>query len=424
MRRIALATLVLATACSGSSAATATQGAPAAAGDVDALVAHVRAVHPDPWHAVSEATFTAAAGRLKERLPSLGADATLVELMRLVALLGPRDGHSGIFPLDVSHRGTLHLYPVRLYAFEDGVRVVAEVGGSRGLVGARVRSIAGHPVERVAAAVGPLVPSDNEHSRAARLWHWAVVAEVLHGLGLSPSARAAVFELELSNGRIVERSLQPVEARRYAGAFPDWFHPMVPQGLPRRVRPAFLARRTEPEWTTTLARGRVAYAAYNVTLGSSDALAERLRRFARRRALRAVVVDLRHNPGGENRAYAQLLRTLVALGRSERIVVLTARTTFSAAANFLADLEARVPVRTVGEATGGSPNLIGDPSGLLLETTGWNVYVGTVWWRKSRAGANDPRLAFEPHVAVPLLWAPLASGRDTALAAAVAEALR
>ena len=88
--------LAVAAACGGT-----TPSAPSpAATDVDAVVDHVRRVHPDPWHDVTEAEFTAAAADLQERLPSLGRDETLVELMRLVALLGARDGHSGIFPLD------------------------------------------------------------------------------------------------------------------------------------------------------------------------------------------------------------------------------------------------------------------------------------------------------------------------------------
>ena len=410
--------LAFAAACGGSNSAT---PSPEAA-DVDAIVDHVRRVHPDPWHDVSEDEFVAAAADLKEGLPSLGRDETLVELMRLVALLGARDGHSGVFPLDGTHRRRPRLYPVRLFAFADGVRVVGGMGEGAGLVGLRLVSVAGTPVERLAAEVAPLVPADNDASRRARTWQWAVVAEVLHGLGLTPTAGAATFRFARDDGGAVERTLAPVPAATWAAAFPDLFHPMVPQGLPQLPRPAFLARRNDPDWTAKLAGGRVVYVAYNVTLGSSEAVAERIRRLSRGRAVRGIVLDLRHNPGGNNAAYASLLETLVALGRRERVVVLTSRTTFSAAANLLADLETRVPIRLVGEPSGGSPNLVGDPSPLGLHQTGWTVNVGTIWWQKSKAGADDPRLAFEPDVRVPVRWADLAAGRDRALEVAVAEA--
>jgi hypothetical protein len=419
---VAIVCVAFAAACGGSSAARI--DAPAAAADVDALVEHVRSAHPDPWHDVRQAEFAAAAQSLRARIGGLDADEALVELMRLSALLGSRDGHSGVFPLD-THRRPLRLYPVRLFAFADGVRVVAQVGAPSGLVGARLVSIGGHEPNALATLVRPLVPADNEQSREARLWQWAVVAEVLHGLGLTRSAGAAVFAFELPNGRVVERELVPVPAQRYAAAFTDLFHPMVPQGLPRRSKPPFLARRLQPAWGAALGGGRVAYVALNVTLGASGGTAASVvRRLVRRPAVRGVVVDLRHNPGGENAAYEPLLAQLLAIAQRERIVVLTSRTTFSAAANFLADLEARAAIRIVGEPSGGSPNLVGDPRSLVLETTGWTVNVGTVWWQKSRAGADDPRLAFEPHVRVPVRWRDVAAGRDPALAAAVREALR
>jgi hypothetical protein len=279
------------------------------------------------------------------------------------------------------------------------------------------------PVARALEAVGPLVPGDNAASRGAREVHWLVVAEVLHGLGLVPSTGPVRFRFVRDDGGGVERTLAPIPAATYLGRFPDFWHAMIPQGLPQRARPAFLARRNLDGWTALLARGRLAYVAYNRTLGWSGDLAVRLRRLARRPAVRGVVLDLRHNPGGENAAYGPLLDALVALGRRERVVVLTSRTTFSAAANLLADLEARTRIRVVGETSGGSPNLVGDPSPVQLAETGWTVNVGTVWWRKSRAGAADPRLAFEPDVRVPVRWSDVVAGRDAALAAAVAQAL-
>jgi hypothetical protein len=262
-----------------------------AAADVSFLVQRIEEIHPDPWHAISEADFKAAASDLEGEITGLTPDEQLVELMRLTALLGERDGHSGIFPLDAAHERTPHLYPLRLYEFSDGVFVVDAIDQPE-LVGARVVSIAGRPVEEVLDAVRPLVPADNEMSRRARLAQYIVVEEVLQGLGFSGSD----FELD---GETV--TLDPVEADVYAAAFEDLFHPMVPQGLPRRAEPPYLARRLEDRWIARLPRA--VYAAYNLTLENTTGFAAEVARTAPK----PVILDLRHNPGGNNGTYPPLL---------------------------------------------------------------------------------------------------------------------
>ena len=48
--------------------------------------------------------------------------------MRLLALTGERDGHMGLFPLFAGHARPFHFLPVRLYAFADGIYVIAAPG--------------------------------------------------------------------------------------------------------------------------------------------------------------------------------------------------------------------------------------------------------------------------------------------------------
>ena len=102
--------------------------------------------------------------------------------MRIAALPGIGNGHTGIFPGDPQHRRDLHLYPLRLYAFPDGTYVVDE-NGSDGLVGARITAVAGTPYAEVAKRVGPLVPHDNASNLQGYLPHFLLTAEVLDGLG-------------------------------------------------------------------------------------------------------------------------------------------------------------------------------------------------------------------------------------------------
>jgi Peptidase family S41 len=409
VRVAALLSVLALAACSGSEP----DGVEGADRDVRALVAHLQAVHPDLDHDVGRAELLRAADELAGRAESLEPNELLVELMRLAALPGLRDGHGGLFPLDPEHGRPLHLYPLRLYRFPDGYHVVAEVG-ERGLVGARVLAIEGEPVDDVAARLRPLVPADNEWSARARVSQWLVVAEVLHGAGVVETAERATFELEL-DGSTREVELEPMPAARWAEAFPDLFVQHVPQGLPKRPEPAYLARREEPSWTALLAGGRVAYAALNVTLGDMSGLADRLRELAARTGVERVVLDLRHNPGGDVYAYAPLLEALQSpeLDRPGRLFVLVSRATFSAAQILCSELERTTDAVFVGEPTGGSPNLYGDPAPRRLPVTGWNVHAATVYWERSEPG--DDRLTLEPDLRVPLTAADVFAGRDPVL---------
>ena len=99
-----------------------------------------------------------------------------------------------------------------------------------------------------------------------------------------------------------------------------------------------------------------------MTLGSTGPDARKLARLVKSRKVRRVVVDVRLNPGGDNHTYAPLLAVLrsKAVNRPGRLVVLISRSTFSAAANFITELDRKTKAVFVGETSGGAPNLYGD----------------------------------------------------------------
>ena len=141
----------------------------------------------------------------------------------------------------------------------------------------------------------------------------------------------------------------------------------------------------------SLLRGRVFYVGYNETLVSTWGVVASDP--AREQRLRAVVVDLRNNGGGDNHTYADLLSALQRVSKTKRIVVLISRATFSAAENFAAELEHVAKPVFVGETSGGSPNLYGDTINTPLPESGVEFRVAGKYWQKSTAG--DPRLAIE-----------------------------
>ena len=151
MTRLAAVALVLAStvavACS-SSEARADEAAPStAAGEIRELVRRMDEAHPDLYRSVSRADFQRAADELVGRLPGLSRDEAAVGVMKLVALAGARNGHTGVFPLGENAQ-PFRLYPIQLYRFADGLFVIGDIGGT-GLVASRLVAIQGLPVAEV-----------------------------------------------------------------------------------------------------------------------------------------------------------------------------------------------------------------------------------------------------------------------------------
>jgi hypothetical protein len=417
VHRLLLTIVATALAFAGGAAQRADPSPTTAADDVRLLMQRIREIHPSPFHATPEPAFQAAADNLAARAPGLSPDQLLVELMRFTCLLGERDGHSGIFPLDSSHRRVLHLFPLFLYKFSDGLFVVAAPGHSP-LVGSKLLAIDGVPVDALEQKVRPLVPRDNEATRTDRFMSFMLTAELLHGLGLRRGTGPARFTLQKPGATASEVTLSPVTAARYLRlmepAFPGFVY-----ALPRRAAPLYLRRRGRGHYVTTVSRGRAVFVGYNFTVGSTYTEARQVLRLAKRKKIRSVIVDVRLNPGGDNSTYVDLLRALRSktVNRRGRLVVLISRSTFSAAQNFITELERKTKAVFIGETSGGSPNLWGDAAGVDLPYAGVNVEVAGRYWQKSVAG--DPRVAIQPKVSVPLGSRAFFRGKDPVLAAAL-----
>ena len=373
--------------------------------DLTLLQNRLPQIHPN----VNVQAWDAAVAQLRQQLPALTEDQADVGFMELVASLGDRNGHTGIFPLDPGNSRAFHEYPFLAYEFADGVYVIGQIG-AHSLVGARLTAVGGIPIAQVLAQVGPLVPRDNATTGVSNLRSMYVLnEEVLDGLGIAPT-----FDFTLPDGQQVERTPAPVSAGAYSRAF----HGLGPRMWPNGA--AHAADRRAGARVSLLAHSRVVYLAYNTTTVDTSPVAARLMRLASKPRVRRVVVDLRNNRGGDNHTYPPLIQALKRLRhRHKTLVVLAGRATFSAAANFMGDLETATRYLLVGEDTGGAPNLYGDVESLDLPQSGLRAEIATTWWVKSRLGASDPRVTFHPDVVVPPTAKSWFARRDPALGSAL-----
>ena len=349
--------------------------------------------HPDPFRNVSRETLRRQAERAAY-VPPADRSRAIVELMRLGALLGARNGHTGILPLR-EHPRPFGLYPIQLYEFEDGVFVVA--ADPPELVGRELVAVAGTPLAEVMAAVTPLVPHDNEWTIRARRPHFIAVAEVLQGIGVSETAGSAAFRFgDRARGVDVELVSRPA---------PEAVRVFEPPRETRRI--------------DAVDGGRALHVVYNVTRGDTSAFAMQIAQLARTTGADALVLDLRHNAGGDNTTYGPLLDLLESwsVNDGKELTVLISRVTFSAAMQLVIDLEQRTPAVFVGEPTGASPNHYGDAVSVELDQCGATARVATISWLT--AGEADERSTKEPDLRVGIDSAAFFAGEDPVLAAAL-----
>jgi hypothetical protein len=369
-------------------------------------VSAIESHHPEPFRTVDRPTLLREAARV-DALDSDDRSVVAVELMRLIALLGARNGHTAIHPFG-EHPIPLHAFPLWLYEFDDGVFVVD--ANRRDLVGTELVAIDGADVHEVFAAVTPLIAYDNESTIRARRPTFVVNASVLHGLGLVADPARATFRLRARDGSLVNAALD-------AMATSDLLSRFAGDRAFARPGPAYLRRR-DWHWAEVAAEGRAVHVGYNITLGDVTEFAREVEALAGSSRVAVVVLDLRQNGGGDNRTYRPLLESLQRLGPEKRLAVLTSRLTFSAAMQLIVELEHDTQAVFFGEPTGGSPNQYGDATNVELRNSRLNAFVATVAWKT--AGELDDRVTRTPDIPVRQHSSAFFAGDDPVLEAAIA----
>ncbi len=149
--------------------------------DLHYLAQQAPQVHKNLFHSMTREEFESTVKNLDQRIPALSRNQTIVELTRLVAMIG--DGHTYI---DLQEPPTsFRHYPVRLYWFPDGLYVVSADKEYASIVGGRVVKLGRTSGQNAYQAVSNVVPHDNEFQLKWLTPFYMCLAEVLDGLSLA-----------------------------------------------------------------------------------------------------------------------------------------------------------------------------------------------------------------------------------------------
>jgi hypothetical protein len=283
------------------------------------------------------------------------------------------------------------------------------------MIGARVDSVEGMPIVEVLAALDPLIPRDNAQTVRLLTPRYLLIPQVLRGLGIADDG-PVTLGLTSEAGTTSLAEVEPVRMVEYnAWAGPYGLH------LPDDPAVLYLSRIAEALWWEVLPDAETLYVQYNRADVPGPAVLGGLESALEGPDVARVVLDVRHNFGGELSALDAIVPLFAdpSVNQPQRLFVITGRNTFSAGGLLVARLDETEAV-IVGEPTGGCPTVYGDPSELVLPHSGIAVSVaGDI---AIGVRADDPRQIIEPDVIATLTRDEWGLGRDPALEAIVLRA--
>ena len=361
--------------------------------DVRFLAKTIAESHKNPYHTTSKEELDGAIGALESRVAELEGHQIVLEMARIVALIG--DGHSGLWPWD---SGMLRCYPLSVRIFADGLFVVAAVEGLEHLVQARVLRIGSGEVDGVIRGVAAYVPRDNEWTVKAWSPLMLVMPELLYGLGHVADMEKAEWEFQVE-GKIFTETLTPLSMEAYF----EWRDGVIV----RDDVPSYRRHRERAYWLKYFPEHKTVYMRFNdVRNGENNHLAgfsRDLIDFIDTNAAEYLVIDVRDNGGGNGDLLRPLIRRIAkheGVNRDGHLYAITNRYTFSAAMMFVTRMERNTHVLFAGEPAGGKPNHYGDVARYSLPNSKIAFRLSPLYHEESFAG--DERRYQEVQISVPL----------------------
>ncbi len=373
--------------------------------------------HKNLFHTMTREQFESAVKRLDDRIPSLARHEVIVEMARIVAMVG--DGHTNIAPTRDPKIG-FRTFPIALYQFQDGLFIRAAAREQADIVGARVVKIGNAPVDQAYRSVREMIGRDNEMDVKFFAPFLLVMPEVLHALGFTDDLQSAVFLIK-SGGKqraVILKPSGPAEMMP-----PD----LDVSWLPRRnfvdardgatqPTPLWLKDPQNRFWFEYLPGQRAVYVQFNQVGNKEEetveAFAKRLFAFVEANPVERFVLDLRLNRGGSGALNRPLLLAIIKsrkLDQKGRTFTIIGRSTWSAAQGLVNELERYTNTLFVGEPSGGKVNSYGDSSRITLPNSRITVRVPTLWWQGDE---RDRRQWTAPQIAADLTFEDYRTSRE------------
>ena len=381
--------------------------------DIDYLVSEIKRVNHLYRIQPLPETFMTRYRELKRDVPKLTDEQILVGMGRMLAPL--RQGHLTLALFPETKMPPLRTLPLQFYAFPEGIFIVGGDEENRDLVGCEVVKIEETPPAEVLRRIEEHASVENQMKILWGGMQGLGTVPILRGLGVVKPGREEVrLTLRSQDGKTFERVLGSVPAQQNRKLVPP----------PDVMAPLFVRDVLRAHWIEALPESDAVYVQVNqIAPDPGETMPEfglKLRKSLADAPVKNVILDLRHNNGGNTATYTELLRTLVGhtLKEGNRLYVVIGRGVYSATSNLITDLERLATPIFVGEPSSGTGNQDGDESFTILPYSGIRGFLTSVRWQYSHPW--DRRTSLVPDIPVQLTANAYFAGQDPALETIVA----
>jgi hypothetical protein len=342
--------------------------------DLDYLVKRIEIMHPAPYAFFPREEFYKLKEKLHGEIPTLNDADIVISISELLACL--QDGHTrmGFENSDFAWLGqNMHLLPVILYPFADGVYILAGLPQYRDLVGLRIEKLGRMPVADAMAKLGRLYSHDNASAQKKSLYYTLGFAEMLKKIAALEDVKNISLSLRNKKNRLLKIDMETVPFTDMARFLGSWY----PQSCPELVAmnqgaknplPLWLKNNEKKFWFEHLAGEKMMFLQINSMLfpggdgeGSFAHMCTQFFKEFDRAQPEKLVIDIRANNGGDH-VEMPLLKGILArpdIDRPDRLFLITGRVTYSAAVHFTTVFKKYTQATIIGEPTAGRPNHYG-----------------------------------------------------------------
>jgi tetratricopeptide (TPR) repeat protein len=381
--------------------------------DLHYLAAEIKRLHIDPFHSISAESFEKKVSDINRRIPQFTDKQIVFAFMQLLGTMG--NGHNFIIPA-FGEKGSFNQLPMQFYWFADGLFVVGAAEAYKNWIGHKVEKISEIPALKALTLIRSINPRDNEMQQRWLAAYYFGLTSVLEGLGITVAEDEVSLTLSDSSG--VSHVVSPKSQSMSFTGFPK-----LPN-LNKGATPTYLQKNNDNYWFEKQPK-QLLYVQFNDVKNkkaqSLKLFCEQIQQQIINGEVANMVLDLRHNSGGDGSIASPMVATAVlfkALKPKGKLLVLIGRNTFSAAHNLVMDITRLTDVVLVGEPSGSRPNAMSEAGWFNLP---YSKQTGLISSQFHQPGApEDHRIWVAPHVPVSLSSKQYFAGQDPVMAAVLA----